>query len=75
MTKVKNTAGLDISKLFFDVCLIGEQAQPRIKRFSNDSEGIKEACQWMGAEVHCVMEATGPYYLRVAVYLHDHGRQ
>lgn len=73
MTKVKNTAGIDISKLFFDVCLIDPQAEPLIKRFSNDNEGIKEAVQWIGPEVHCVMEATGPYYLKLAVYLHDHG--
>lgn len=75
MTKVKNTAGLDISKLFFDVCLMSEQAEPLIKRFSNDTEGIKQATEWMGTEVHCVMEATGPYYLKVATYLHTHGNQ
>ena len=73
MTKVKNTAGIDISKLFFDVSLIQGQGEAQIKRFSNDSAGIQEAAQWIGPQVHCVMEATGPYYLRAATYLHSQG--
>jgi transposase len=71
MTKVKNTAGIDISKLFFDVCLLDTEGKNELKRFSNDTEGIRQAAQWMGTGVLCVMEATGPYYLRLAVYLHS----
>lgn len=71
MTKV-NVAGIDISKKFFDVFMIagGEHQQ---KQFSNDAAGIKAAAQWLKKEVHCVMEVTGCYYMRLALYLHQHG--
>lgn len=75
MTKVKNTAGLDISKLFFDVCLLTEDGTSRCSQFSNDASGFKKAVSWMGPEVQCVMEATGPYYLQLAIYLHSNGYQ
>jgi transposase len=71
MTKV-NVAGIDISKKFFDVLMItgGEHQQ---KQFSNDAAGIKAAAQWLKKEVHCVMEVTGCYYMRLALYLQQHG--
>ena len=71
MTKV-NVAGIDISKKFFDVFMIagGEHQQ---KQFSNDAAGIKTAAQWLRKEVHCVMEVTGCYYMRLALYLQQHG--
>ena len=71
MTKVKNVAGIDISKKFFDVCMIvnGEYQQ---KKFSNDQQGIKAVSEWLAKDAHCVMEVTGVYYLRLALYLQQH---
>ncbi|PZQ96427.1 MAG: IS110 family transposase [Flavobacterium psychrophilum] len=72
MTKVKNFAGLDVSKKFFDVCF-GVDGLVSVKRFSNDLQGFKEFSGQLAGDTHCVMEATGPYYLRLALYLHDQG--
>src|SRR5215203_4950965 len=71
MTKV-NVAGIDISKKFFDVFMIAGSEHSQ-KQFSNDATGIKAAAQWLGKEVHCVMEVTGCYYMRLALYLTQHG--
>ena len=70
MTKVKKVAGIDISKLFFDVCLLYEDGTSQSSQFSNDNVGFKKAATWIGPGVSCVMEATGPYYLKLAIYLH-----
>jgi transposase len=75
MTKLKKTAGIDISKLFFDVCLLCEDGTSLCNQFSNDASGFKKAATWIGPAANCVMEATGPYYLRLAVYLHLNGYQ
>ena len=75
MTKLKKTAGIDISKLVFDVCLILEDGTSRVNQFTNDSTGFKKMLTWMGPEVVCIMEATGPYYLKLAFYLHSKGYQ
>lgn len=72
MTKVKKVAGIDISKKFFDVCMIVEGKQSS-KRFSNDHSGIEAVSAWLVTGVHCVMEVTGSYYLRLAVGLHQKG--
>ena len=71
MAKV-NVAGIDISKKFFDVCMITGVAHQQ-KQFSNDATGIKAAAKWLEKEVHCVMEVTGCYYMRLALYLQQHG--
>lgn len=72
MTKVKNVAGIDTSKEFFDVCKIVD-GKCEQKRFSNNMEGIGAAAKWLGKDVHCVMEVTGAYYLRLAIYLQQQG--
>lgn len=62
-------AGVDVSKEFFDVYtdeLGGRQ-------FSNDSTGFTLFKKWIGSSVHVVMEASGPYYLRLAHDLHQSG--
>jgi len=72
MAKVKNVAGIDISKEFFDVYMIVEGNQ-REKRFSNNEEGIKASAKWLHKDVHCVMEVTGVYYLQLALHLTQQG--
>jgi transposase len=54
--------GVDISKQTFDA--FNDELGSR--QFSNDSAGFKLFKKWMGPSVRVVMEASGPYYLRLA---------
>jgi transposase len=54
--------GVDISKQTFDA--FNDELGSR--QFSNDSTGFKLFKKWMGKSVQVVMEASGPYYLRLA---------
>jgi transposase len=57
--------GIDISKSFFDVSLSGRHHQ-----LSNDMTGFEALLGLLTKDSHVVMEASGPYYLRLACYLH-----
>jgi transposase len=54
--------GVDISKQTFDA--FNDELGSR--QFSNDRAGFKVFKKWMGTSVQVVMEASGPYYLRLA---------
>ncbi len=54
--------GVDISKQTFDA--FNDELGSR--QFNNDSTGFKLFKKWIGTSVHVVMEASGPYYLRLA---------
>ena len=70
MTKNKNHIGIDISKLTFDVAILNEKEKYNHHKFSNDEEGFKKMSQLLNHELDvCVMEASGPYYLKLATYL------
>lgn len=71
MTKVKNFAGFDVSKKFFDVAVSNREDLE--KQFVYNIEGLASLIQWLPKGCHCVMEATGPYYLQLAIYLHQNG--
>lgn len=71
MPKVKNFAGFDVSKKFFDVCLSDQEDLG--KQFVYDDQGLSALIKWLPKGCHCVMEATGPYYLKLAYYLHQNG--
>ena len=71
--KMANYVGIDISKTFFDVALPGP-GQYRHLRFSNDAAGFNKLLEALKPlQAHCVMEASGPYYLRLASYLYEKG--
>lgn len=59
--------GIDISKSTFDVYYQGNSHV-----FNNSIDGFKNLENILKEEVHCVMEATGPYYLKLAAYLYSH---
>lgn len=65
----KNTLifGIDISK---DVIDVYNEALGH-KRYSNDANGIKSFVRSLPKEGHCVMEATGCYHYRLALFLYD----
>lgn len=73
MTNVKTLAGFDVSKAYFDVCVPAANGQCSSRQFSYDQQGLEALGQWLPQGAHCVMEATGPYYLRLAFHLHSQG--
>lgn len=69
MTKIKNHIGIDISKLTFDVAVLNEKGKYNHHKLSNDEDGFKKMLQLLNKETDvCVMEASGPYYLKLATY-------
>jgi transposase len=74
MTKVKQFAGIDISKQTFDVAIpTGVEGEYQHKKFSNDLEGFRSFHKSIQPDCICAMEATGSYYLPLATYLHKQG--
>lgn len=66
--------GLDVSKKWFDAAWqLGGQA--RHQRFAYGDEGIGQLLEQTPATAHYVMEATGTYHARLALRLHESGRQ
>jgi len=67
MDKVKHYVGIDISKDTFDVFdnRIGHH------QYSNDLKGFKLFTKSLQGVSCCVMEATGCYHQRLAIYLFD----
>jgi transposase len=59
--------GVDVSKDSFDACHVSLGK----RQFSNDTTGFKVFKKWIGSPVHVVMEASGPYYLRLATDLYE----
>lgn len=62
--------GIDISKETFDVCY-EESGKCHHYIFSNDNRGFRSFKKLLLSSDHCVMEASGPYYLPLALFLHD----
>lgn len=67
-----NYVGIDISKLSFDVAIENEKEKYVHYKMSNNPEGFKKLLNLLDKEKHCcVMEASGPYYLKLAFFLFD----
>jgi len=71
MQRVKNYVGIDISKLSFDVAIENE-GQYRHFKLKNDLEGFDCLISLLPSDCQIVMEASGPYYLRLAYHLYEH---
>lgn len=69
MGKVK---GIDISKATFDVAW-KENGQTKSTVFSNETKGFRQFFKLLKAGDYCVMEASGPYYMRLALFLYSKG--
>jgi transposase len=67
-----NYTGIDISKSFFDVAFL-QAGHYSYNKFSNDPDGFKALLKVLPPDSCVVMEASGPYYLRLACFLHDQG--
>lgn len=62
--------GIDISKASFDVAFPTAKAY-KLKKYTNNTAGFVRLLDDLGDGCCCVMEATGPYYLRLATFLHE----
>jgi transposase len=72
MQSQTNYAGIDISKLFFDVAISKGDRYDHYK-FSNDEAGFNSLSELLCIDSQVVMEASGPYYLKLACYLYRTG--
>lgn len=72
--ETKLHVGIDISKDSFDVALPGSSKSTyRHLKFSNNLSGFKKFIDYLLPGSNCVMEASGVYYLQLAIYLHQQG--
>lgn len=65
--------GIDISKANFDVSFEKPEGKFAHFQFSNNAKGFVIFRRHINDQDHCVMEATGPYYLFLACYLFQQG--
>lgn len=63
--------GIDLSKETFD-CSITTDTGVISKKFSNNIEGFEKLLKLLPADAQLVMEASGPYYYRLAFFLYEH---
>ena len=68
MDKVKHYVGIDISKNTFDVF----DLEKGHRKYTNDTQGFKLFQKSLTELSCCVMEATGSYHYRLAVFLFEH---
>lgn len=71
----KMYVGIDVSQKTFDVAYAKGVGVGMIQ-FKNDTGGFSQLQAMLGelgAAVHCVMEASGPYYLPLATFLFEAG--
>lgn len=71
--------GIDISKAWFDVCLLTD-ADSRFERFDNDQSGFAALSKWLKprllaepSALRACLEATGRYGDELALWLHKNG--
>jgi transposase len=65
--------GIDISKASFDVSYEKAERKFYHAKFNNNAKGFSKFRGIIDTGDHCVMEATGPYYLFLACYLFNQG--
>jgi len=61
--------GIDISKQTFDCSITTSDGKIAVKKFSNDVSGFAKLKKLLPADAHVVMEASGPYYYKLAYFL------
>jgi len=72
MKKSNNYVGIDISKLTFDVAISSSEDKYKHFKFTNNYEGFMMFLEHLKvSESICVMEASGPYYLKLATFLSE----
>jgi transposase len=64
--------GIDLSKATFDSSITTD-AGVISSKFSNDEQGFGQLVKLLPADAQVVLEASGPYYYRLAFFLHAQG--
>jgi len=72
MQSATNYVGIDISKSFFDVAF-ARKGKYEYYKFSNDEVGFSSLLKELPSHSQIIMEASGPYYLKLACHLVDQG--
>jgi transposase len=72
MQSQANYTGIDISKTFFDVA-IEQHGRYVYYKLNNDESGFKALLKVLIPNSQVIMEASGPYYLRLANHLYTQG--
>lgn len=68
-----NFIGFDVSKRFFDYAYIKENNQWFFQQLEYNKKGLTQLIKSLPKNSVCVMEATGPYYIKLARTLNDYG--
>ena len=68
---MNKVTGIDVSKATFDVAFYENEQWIHLK-FSNQKEGFEAFLAIIDTTTTCVMEASGPYYLPLAMFLTRH---
>lgn len=63
--------GIDISKQTFDCSITKEDGKIETKKMSNNLKGFEKLKTLLPSEAVVVMEASGPYYFKLATYLYE----
>jgi transposase len=63
--------GIDVSKETFDASITTDK-EVITKKFSNNGSGFGKLLKLLPADAQVVMEASGPYYYRLAFFLYEH---
>jgi transposase len=63
--------GIDISKQTFDCSIAMANGQILVKKLNNSLRGFTKLKSLLPEQAHVVMEASGPYYLKLAFYLFE----
>lgn len=63
--------GIDISKQTFDCSITTEEGKIETKKMSNNLKGFEKLKSLLPIDAQIVMEASGPYYYKLAAYLHS----
>lgn len=63
--------GIDISKQTFDCSITSSSGNIVVKKMSNNVKGYESLKKHLPEDAHVIMEASGPYYLRLATYLYE----
>jgi transposase len=72
--KTKVNVGIDISKSSFDVAIpFKEKEGYKHLKFKNNADGFDKFSKLLDPVSNCIMEASGVYYLQLAIYLNSKG--
>lgn len=72
--KTKVNVGIDISKSSFDVAIpLKEKEGYKHLKFKNNADGFDKFSKLLDPVSNCIMEASGVYYLQLAIYLNSKG--